>query len=84
METSHTNKVKAPQHLKTPRARERHRRLALRVVLLQKIIYDEFEFVDVFHLLIYARVRVRVEEVAIQEALRAHDVGPVWSETVSL
>ena len=84
MATSPSEEVKAPQHFKTPRAHERHRALRLGVVLLEEVVHDEFQFVDVLHLLIDSRVRVRVDEIAVEQPLRADDVGPVWSETVTM
>ena len=53
-------------------------------MLLEEVVDDEFQFVDVLHLLIDTGVRVRVEEVAVEQALRPDDVGPVWSETVTM
>ena len=65
-------------------ARERHRRLALRVVLLEEVVDDEFQFIYILHFLIHSRIGVGIHEVAVEQPLRPHDVGPVWSETVTM
>ena len=57
---------------RTPRARQRHRALALRVVLLEEIIYNKLKFIDVFHLLIYTGVGVRIQKIAVEQALRTY------------
>ena len=53
-------------------------------MLLEEVVDDEFQFIYILDFLIHSRIGVRVDEVAVEQPLRPDDVGPGWSETVTM